>query len=517
MRANPTVLFLLVLLLAGQLLYGFAIFTDDPFCSFRYARNLAHGHGLVFNPGERVEGYTNFLWTILLAVPIYLHGDPVFWSKVFGILCNMGTVLLLMRWVTQGTSRVDFRLTAPLLLVLNPDFIHWGGGGLETSLFLFWVTAAVITAMNRNSVALPALSLAGAALTRPEGVLLAALVFTGMMLSRAGNIRERFVRVAKSAFIFLICYVPYFIWRLLYYGKLFPNSYYVKVGWSLDQIVWGLGYWSHHIRTAGGVIFLIIIITAIIRSRKSALIIPAVVLIGFHIYIILVGGDWMPYHRFFVPLSAIEMMLIASALNPLWIRHFPGRKTLAVITVVFLAVTPFIPDSPMIDRFILDMKNHLRNKKNPTHGKVKIKGKLRTRSAVSENWIQNEKSLGLWLKEHAPKHASIALGGIGIIPYYSELYTTDFFGICDPEFAEIEKRDALYLPGHRKINVDHILDKKPTYIIFNGRTRKGTAEDNGFWVNRLGFKNNRRFREEYTPIQLTLHHHRYRIYKRKEI
>src|SRR6185437_4110074 len=40
---------------------------DDSFISFRYARNLAHGNGLVWNVGERVEGYTNFLWTVIAA------------------------------------------------------------------------------------------------------------------------------------------------------------------------------------------------------------------------------------------------------------------------------------------------------------------------------------------------------------------------------------------------------------------------------------------------------------------
>ena len=40
---------------------------DDAFISFRYARNLLEGHGLVFNPGERVEGYTNLLWVLELA------------------------------------------------------------------------------------------------------------------------------------------------------------------------------------------------------------------------------------------------------------------------------------------------------------------------------------------------------------------------------------------------------------------------------------------------------------------
>ena len=45
---------------------------DDVFISLRYAENLAAGRGLVFNPGERVEGYSNFAWTVLLAVPAWL-------------------------------------------------------------------------------------------------------------------------------------------------------------------------------------------------------------------------------------------------------------------------------------------------------------------------------------------------------------------------------------------------------------------------------------------------------------
>src|SRR5690606_38133881 len=49
--------------------------SDDAFISFRYAQNLVEGHGLVYNPGERVEGYTNFLWTVLAAGVIAFGGD----------------------------------------------------------------------------------------------------------------------------------------------------------------------------------------------------------------------------------------------------------------------------------------------------------------------------------------------------------------------------------------------------------------------------------------------------------
>ena len=51
--------------------------SDDAFITMRYARNFAQGLGLVFNPGERVEGFTSFLWTIILAVPRLFNQDMV--------------------------------------------------------------------------------------------------------------------------------------------------------------------------------------------------------------------------------------------------------------------------------------------------------------------------------------------------------------------------------------------------------------------------------------------------------
>ena len=70
---------------------------DDAFISFRYARNLVDGHGLVFNPGERVEGYTNFLWTVLMAVSLALDADPVRFSWVVGLLLFPGSIYLTYR------------------------------------------------------------------------------------------------------------------------------------------------------------------------------------------------------------------------------------------------------------------------------------------------------------------------------------------------------------------------------------------------------------------------------------
>src|SRR6266404_6223228 len=70
---------------------------DDAFISFRYARNLVEGHGLVFNPGERVEGYTNFVWVLLAALFMKIGIDPVLALKWLLAGAGGGTLWLSAR------------------------------------------------------------------------------------------------------------------------------------------------------------------------------------------------------------------------------------------------------------------------------------------------------------------------------------------------------------------------------------------------------------------------------------
>src|SRR5512145_2670860 len=81
------------------LVHGLAIsFTnDDAFISFRYARSWAEGNGLVFNVGERVEGYTNFLWRLLIGILMRSGAEPLLSSRVMGFLASVGTLVLAAR------------------------------------------------------------------------------------------------------------------------------------------------------------------------------------------------------------------------------------------------------------------------------------------------------------------------------------------------------------------------------------------------------------------------------------
>ncbi len=88
------------LVLLGWLAVVAWFLCDDAFISFRYVRNLLEGHGLVFNPGEYVEGYTNFLWMLELAAIWRLLGIPpeqaVPWLS---IACTVGTIAAMLWWV----------------------------------------------------------------------------------------------------------------------------------------------------------------------------------------------------------------------------------------------------------------------------------------------------------------------------------------------------------------------------------------------------------------------------------
>ena len=88
------------LLLLGWLTSVTWFVCDDAFISFRYVRNLVEGHGLVFNPGEYVEGYTNFLWVLELAAIWSLLGiPPEQAAPVLSVICTVGTLAAMLWWV----------------------------------------------------------------------------------------------------------------------------------------------------------------------------------------------------------------------------------------------------------------------------------------------------------------------------------------------------------------------------------------------------------------------------------
>ena len=170
---------------------------DDAFISFRYARNLLEGRGLVFNPGEYVEGYTNFLWVLELAALWGLLGVPPEQAAPWlSVACTVGTLAALGLWCARLPMLRRRRLAAWMafgLLCSSATFAVWtSGGGLETRQFTLFIVVAVVCLSlwrsERWGLAAASLSLALAAGTRPEG-LMTGLVCIGWAAIRTGQFK----------------------------------------------------------------------------------------------------------------------------------------------------------------------------------------------------------------------------------------------------------------------------------------------------------------------------------------
>ena len=149
---------------------------DDSYITFRYARNLVSGNGFVFNPGEYVQGTTTPLYTLLMAgLALPLGGTaapfPVI-ALVVNALADAATCLLL--WQIGKRLGAEWAgLAAALVWAVAPYSVTFAIGGLETSLYVFLLTAMMAAYIWKRHT-LTTLCAALALLTRPDAILLVA-------------------------------------------------------------------------------------------------------------------------------------------------------------------------------------------------------------------------------------------------------------------------------------------------------------------------------------------------------
>ena len=281
--------------------------TDDAFISFRYVRNLLDGHGLVFNPGEYVEGYTNFLWVLELAAIWRVLGiRPEDVANWLSVIYTVGTIAVMLWWVARMPFLRHRGLVAWMALGLicsSATFAVWtAGGGLETRQFTFFALVAVaclsVFGANRRGLVAASLSLAAAALTRPEGLLLAACCVGWFVVQRLMTARQldwRGTLALAGPFVVLIG--GHFLARFRYYGEWLPNTYYAKhVGPWYES---GFRYlWAAAIETG---LYLLIPLALVAlrgrwRERRDGIYALVLLLVVTHLaYLFEIGGDHFEY------------------------------------------------------------------------------------------------------------------------------------------------------------------------------------------------------------------------------
>ena len=146
---------------------------EDAFITFRYSHHLAIGDGPVFNPGERVEGYSNFLLMVMLAIAErFFQADVVTTARALGVVASLLAVVLTYRVCRQlpdGTSAMG--LAAAALVAASGPFAAYGPSGMETPLLALGVIATLSSLIARRWL-LAGVLIGLSTLTHLEGVLL---------------------------------------------------------------------------------------------------------------------------------------------------------------------------------------------------------------------------------------------------------------------------------------------------------------------------------------------------------
>jgi arabinofuranosyltransferase len=340
---------------------------DDAFITFRYADHLVRGHGLVFNAGERVEGYTNLAWTVWTALGLRLGVPAETWAGAWGIACFAATLALLARrgWSIARAARLAWPLPAAALLgALHHEWTVFATSGLETSAFTLLAFAGYLLvcpvdddrradAARAGSAAQRAgwwrLALAGAmfalaSLTRPDGVLFAAVC--GVWLLAGRDLRGALAFAAG----FAVLWLPATIWRVAYYGDVFPNTYHAKSaaiawwsqGWYYARIYF-VRYWP---------LVLALPCAAFVRPRRPVVLELALAAV-YALYVMRVGGDFM-FGRLLIPVAPLLLIALERGLGAV-LGGRPVIRAAAIAALgVALIVTPGAVDGRRRPRGIAD-------------------------------------------------------------------------------------------------------------------------------------------------------------------
>lgn len=445
----------------------FSLF-DDAMISMRYAWNFSHGFGFVWNPGERVEGYTNLLMTMIMSVFIRVFDNI---TAVLAVQITGLIIVLVCAWLVwkncdflgedlAESKKTNFKLFVLILVLTYYPLSYWSLMGMETGLvtLLLLLSIYLIQLYLQESQAGYLIALGGlqglAYLSRPDAVIYSLPIFAFLFLSemqKKTKVRYWYVGLLFMILIYFLFIVGQEIFRVSFYHELLPNTYYLKLtGMSLaDRLKNGLGFVTPYVFLH--LFFLIIACWFVLIKPNLQRILLLILAILPLFYQIWVGGDPWAYWRIMTPgypfliiLFSLGLFMIVEKLAALRTEEFASRLLVYSFVTVFLVSNfTFLPE------IVFVRKPHQTN-----DYEVLI-------------------NTSLVLDEITTQDATVGLFWAGIIPYYSNRNAIDFLGKNDkyiamlpPDLSGAVAWNGMYsVPGHNKYDLNYSIKVlQPTYI-----------------------------------------------------
>jgi hypothetical protein len=455
---------------------------DDAMISMRYAWNLSHGFGLVWNPGEYVEGYTNPLMTLLMALPTLLFDkvDAVLAVQILGIVFVLVNAYLMISIADQlllsGQERYRtlFQVLAFLCALSYYPLVYWSLMGMETGLVAVLLSLSVLCALRYGRDqrvtlgVLLSVSLGLAFLARPDTVVFSVPIFVYAFLavrkSEHGPSLSFFLLRVVGLYALFVVGQELFRWG--YYGEWLPNTYTLKMSEIplSSRIENGMYFVAPFLKEV--YVLLIVVGAGMVFAFRRDKLFLASILVVLVCYQVWAGGDFSSYWRFLSPVMPLVLVLGAHEI---------------------LTVLRYASETAGVRRYFL---------RNSTFSRLYILGFLACALVLGMFWSVNSRflpeiamlrdfnnvrineervNIALTIERFTTSDATVGVFDAGAIPYYTGRPAIDFLGKADPRIARLPPDPSgfpkmqffegeLYNPGHNKYDLEYsIKESRPDF------------------------------------------------------
>jgi hypothetical protein len=470
---------------------------DDAMISMRYAWNLSHGSGLVWNPGEYVEGYTNPLMTLLMSLPSLLFDkvNAVLAVQVVGVvfvLVNASLITSIAGHLVSGQERYRrlFLVFAFLCGLSYYPLIYWTLMGMETGLLAVLLSLSVLAALRYAAYQRPeqgvllSVSLGLAFLTRPDTLVLAVPIFVyGFFAARKSERSPSLYSLLALVGLYASFVAGQELFRWYYYGEWLPNTYTLKVSYIplSSRIENGIKFVTPFLEEVS--VLLIVVGAGLVFAFRRDKLFLVSIFVALVCYQVWAGGDVSINWRLLSP--AVPIMLVlgvhgillalqhhvsgASAGRRYFLRtptnvrrHVSGFLACLLVLVMLLSVNlRFLPEIAMLRDF--------------------------TDVRVNEERV----NIALAIERFTTTDATVGVFDAGAIPYYTGRPAIDFLGKADRRIARLAPDPSgfpkmeffgrkINNPGHNKYDLGYsIIELRPTYVrgfVWGGQNALGYAQ-----------------------------------------
>jgi hypothetical protein len=407
-----------------------AFMMDDAYIGLRYLQNLLDGKGLVFNPGDRIEGITNIGWVIVLVGPALVLG-PIMAAKIVGSLLLVaslaGTALLTVRLrlvAVTGlgtTGRALVALAPAAIAVCQPDYVLFSLIGMETALYSALLVGLALL-VDRGG---PSWAIAFAAvllfLAHPEGAAVWVVFLVLVALSRAG-----LSRWSVATLLFVAGCVIATAARYLYFGDFVPNTAHVK-GADIRALVSNVYSLLAGVKLVplffggfGVLVLMAVGLMAVFKANRPLYAyLGAALLVGYS-FALYAGPDWTGMARYFAPSIPLAAIVLWAGLAEA-VRATAGSEHSRRIAAILLSVVSLI---------VCIQGARLATKLTTSFRSTYPGYVLLTTSLVEP---------ARWMRENLPPNSIVATRRIGALSYHSGLSVFDFkYGLTDRDIARMD-------------------------------------------------------------------------------